>query len=139
MPKATRPKIRFQSRELCGSCLSCVTACALHSVDTISPDSARIRIEFDPFTGDHTARFCRHCDKPICAETCHRGAIIKDQKTEIVSIERALCDGCGQCVDACPFGALFWDPSAEQVIKCDLCGGDPRCVDACKFGVLTYE
>lgn len=139
MPKATRPRIRFQSTELCSSCLSCVTACALHSADSISPDSARIRIELDPFTGNNIARFCRQCDKPSCADVCPNDAITKDDVTEIVSIDLTLCDRCGRCVDVCPFGAMFYNPVTEQVFKCDLCAGDPRCVDACKFGVLTCE
>ena len=134
-----RSRIRFQSTALCSSCLSCVTACALHSADSISPDSARIRIELDPFTGNNIARFCRQCDKPNCVDACPKDAITKDQRTAIVIIHPEQCDGCGECVGACPFGALFWNPTTAKVIKCDLCAGDPRCVDACKFGVLTYE
>jgi Fe-S-cluster-containing dehydrogenase component len=139
MQRSDRPRIRFQSKALCSSCLSCATVCALRSADSVTPDSARIRIEFDPFAGTHTARVCRHCDQPLCLDACDKGAIFKDPETEIVTIDQELCNGCKLCVDACPFGALFWSSSSQQVIKCDLCGGEPRCVDACNFGVLTYE
>jgi Fe-S-cluster-containing dehydrogenase component len=72
-------------------------------------------------------------------EACPQGAISKDAESELVTIDYELCNGCRECMDACPFKANFWDESAGKVIKCDTCLGDPRCVDACKFEVLVYE
>jgi Fe-S-cluster-containing hydrogenase component 2 len=72
-------------------------------------------------------------------ESCPTGAIVKDDLTGVVSVLYELCDSCGVCVEACPFGAMFWDSALDQPFKCDLCGGDPACVKACNFEALVYE
>jgi carbon-monoxide dehydrogenase iron sulfur subunit len=134
-----QPKLRFQERNLCAGCLSCQTTCSLLSVGLVSPESPRIRIELDPFSGDNDARFCHQCDTPRCMESCPTGAIAKDDATGVVSVIAEICDACGVCVEACPFGAMFWDSASDRPFKCDLCGGDPACAKACNFEVLLYE
>ena len=49
------------------------------------------------------------------------------------------CTGCGLCVEACPFGAVFYSPDKSLVLKCDLCGGMPQCVRFCRTGALLYS
>jgi carbon-monoxide dehydrogenase iron sulfur subunit len=139
MSEDRRPRLRFQERNLCAGCLSCQTTCSLRSVGLVGPESPRIRIEVGPFSGDNTARYCRQCEHPKCMESCTAGAIVRDDQTGIVSILSEICDACGVCVEACPFGAMFWDSASDRPFKCDLCGGDPACVKACNFEVLVYE
>jgi Fe-S-cluster-containing dehydrogenase component len=50
-----------------------------------------------------------------------------------------LCDGCQDCIAACPFNALFVNPLNGHVIKCELCLGDPQCVQACPTGALVIR
>ncbi len=72
-------------------------------------------------------------------ESCPTGAIVRDEESGLVSVSIEVCDACAACVDACSFGAMFWDSVTNRPFKCDLCGGDPACVDACTFQVLVYE
>lgn len=124
-------------RDLCAGCLSCVAACSLYRSGRHSPGSARLRLELDPFGGDAVCVVCRQCAAPACVAACPLGALRKDEATGITLLDERRCDGCRRCLEACVFGALFWDTS-QGVIKCDTCGGSPACVEACKFGALIY-
>ena len=75
---------------------------------------------------------CRHCKNPPCLSACPVvGAMVEDEKTGVVVIDELKCIGCLNCVEACPFGAIFVGPNRE-ILKCDLCGGDPECVKYCQ-------
>jgi tetrathionate reductase subunit B len=39
----------------------------------------------------------------------------------IVRVDRDVCIGCGFCVDACPYEARFISPATKKVEKCDFC------------------
>ncbi|MDY6985932.1 MAG: 4Fe-4S binding protein [Candidatus Thermoplasmatota archaeon] len=70
-----------------------------------------------------------------CVDSCPMGAI--EENNGFVGIDEELCDGCGACVDVCPFNAIrLFDGKAK---KCDLCGGEPACVSLCSQGALTFE
>jgi Fe-S-cluster-containing dehydrogenase component len=87
---------------------------------------------------------CQHCASPACAAACPQAAI-KTRPDGIVLIDAALCDGCGACLEACPYGAVYLNASAGIAQKCTLCahlldaGWDrPRCVAACPVDALSY-
>ena len=88
---------------------------------------------------------CMHCAHPACMEACPKGAISKDADTGIVSIDQALCIGCGRCAKACPWDAPVVVPGIDGTRvshKCDLCadllaqGEEPACVAACLMRCL---
>jgi len=80
---------------------------------------------------------CEHCDDPPCLPVCPSEAIIR-RPDGIVLIDREQCTGCEQCIEACPFGAIVYDPDHEIASKCDLCldrlehNLDPNCVTYCQ-------
>ncbi|RME37122.1 MAG: hypothetical protein D6793_04690, partial [Thermoflexia bacterium] len=39
-----------------------------------------------------------------------------------VRLRAELCIGCGNCVQACPFGAVFWDNAQNKPQICVYCG-----------------
>ena len=85
---------------------------------------------------------CFHCGQPPCVDVCPTGAIQKRKKDGIVFIDRDLCIGCKNCIDACPWGIPQYDLETGTVIKCDLCmerldqGLLPACVTKCTTHAL---
>jgi ferredoxin len=73
-------------------------------------------------------------------------AIVK-RDDGLVYIDPAKCDGCQLCIDACPYGAIFFNQGQKLAQKCTGCAHlldrgwpitEPRCVDACVTGALTF-
>ena len=54
-------------------------------------------------------------------------------------VDPDTCTGCGECVEACPWGAIVLHPDSGLAFKCDLCGGNPKCIDACNYGVISLS
>jgi len=129
----------FFDPEQCSGCLSCVTYCSLHNEGLVAPTSARLRVELDLFGGWNAAHFCRQCKKAPCAAQCPESAIRFEAAGGYWHIDYDLCTGCKQCIDVCPFGAIFWDPCGEKVIKCETCEGAPLCAEVCPVGALTWR
>jgi len=48
---------------------------------------------------------CKHCTHAGCLEACPTGAIIRNE-FDNVYIQPDICNGCGYCVPACPFGVV---------------------------------
>jgi anaerobic carbon-monoxide dehydrogenase iron sulfur subunit len=70
---------------------------------------------------------------------CPPGALTEDLATGLVNLNDELCNGCGECVTACPFDAIWMDEHRGVAIKCDLCGGEPVCVRYCAPGALMFK
>jgi Fe-S-cluster-containing dehydrogenase component len=55
---------------------------------------------------------CNHCDNPPCLTAAHDGAVVKrDDGIVIIVPEKAR--GQKQIVDACPYGAVFWNEQKQ--------------------------
>ena len=132
--------VRIKTREdLCSGCLSCVAACSLSHEGYASPSSARLQVNIELF-GRNQINFCRQCRNAPCAKACPEKAISHASEDAAWLIDYQKCTNCKECISACPFDAMLWDPVQERVIKCDLCGGEmPTCVDACPTGALSLE
>lgn len=87
---------------------------------------------------------CQHCDEAPCIPACMAHAIHK-RDDGIVIIEPERCRGQRNCIDACPYGVIYfnWDLNIAQ--KCTMCAHlldkgwkEPRCVDACPTGALKF-
>ena len=87
---------------------------------------------------------CQHCDEAPCIPTCTANAIYK-REDGIVIIDPEKCCGHRNCIDACPYGVIYfnWDLNIAQ--KCTMCAHlldagwkEPRCVDACPTGALKF-
>ena len=86
---------------------------------------------------------CNHCESPACLAACAKGAIYKDADGCVI-IDAAMCDGCGACVEICPYKAPVMDEVAKVAKKCDACasirmhGEKPTCVTACPMRCLDF-
>ena len=87
---------------------------------------------------------CKHCGEAGCLEVCPTGAIYRTE-TGAVNINTSVCNGCQNCVSACPFGVVSFDEGAGVANKCTLCsdrtevlGREPACVAACPTDALVW-
>ncbi|MBU2490976.1 MAG: respiratory nitrate reductase subunit beta [Bacteroidetes bacterium] len=82
-------------------------------------------------------RMCNHCTDPACLTACPSVAIYKRKEDGIVVVNQDLCSGQLECVKACPYGAIFFNPTTKVAEKCIGCfpmlekGKAPICVGSC--------
>src|SRR5881628_1915203 len=90
---------------------------------------------------------CKHCVNAPCLEVCPTGAIIRTE-FDTVYIQEPACNGCRDCVSACPFGVIHMSTRTGVAQKCTFCydrlqqGLPPACAQACptqsiRFGPLS--
>ena len=87
---------------------------------------------------------CKHCVNAPCLEACPTGAIIRTE-FDTVYVQQDICNGCGYCVVACPFGVIARDDLGDrQAHKCTLCydrlkdGMQPACAQACPTQSIQF-
>ena len=132
----------------CVGCRGCELACAYHREKENNPRFSRVHIVKNvlhwlegkadrPFE----VKVCRQCPgiSPCMVACPVEGAITRDPKTGAVIINDELCIRCKKCVEACPFEAVWYEETADKILKCDLCGGEPKCMKWCPIGCLELE
>src|SRR5919206_1993303 len=55
---------------------------------------------------------------------------------EIVEIDEARCDGCGECIPSCAEGALYVEGGKVKLWADALCDGLGACLGECPRGAL---
>jgi formate dehydrogenase iron-sulfur subunit len=79
---------------------------------------------------------CKHCTTAACLDVCPTGALFKTEFATVV-VQPDVCNGCGYCVPACPYGVVDRRPEDGRVWKCTMCydrlkvGEEPACAKAC--------
>ena len=95
------------------------------------------------FRWDFSSDVCKHCENAGCLEACPTGSIVR---TEFggVYIQPDICNGCGYCVVACPFGVVDRRPDDGRAFKCTFCydrqkvGLQPACATACPTQSIQF-
>jgi len=86
---------------------------------------------------------CKHCHNAPCQEVCPTGSIIRTE-FDTVYVQQDVCNGCGYCVAACPFGVIERNPYDGGAHKCTLCydrlkdGGQPACAKVCPTQSILF-
>jgi formate dehydrogenase iron-sulfur subunit len=86
---------------------------------------------------------CKHCVRAGCLEACPTGAIIRTEHDTVV-IQQDVCNGCGYCLPACPFGVPDLNATDHKAHKCTLCydrtkdGLEPACAKSCPTDSIQY-
>lgn len=130
-------EILYAVPDLCTGCNRCVYVCSAIKEGKFYPSKSRIHINNFSFNGYSVPSVCFQCPKPECLKACPEEAIYKDEN-EVVLVDRQKCDGCGDCVTACPYGMIEQDDKG-LAYKCDYCGGAPACVKECSPAAIVYQ
>jgi formate dehydrogenase iron-sulfur subunit len=86
---------------------------------------------------------CKHCERAGCLEACPTGAILRTEHGSIY-IQPDVCNGCGYCVPACPFGVVARRDDDGRAWKCTLCYDrlqgrlEPACAKACPTDSIEF-
>lgn len=139
----------------CNGCYNCQIACKDEHVGNTwlpyakpQPDTGQFWMKMDESTHGQIPKLqvnyephgCMHCENPVCGSpgdaiyTRNDGLVILDPEK---AADKAY-------VDACPYGAIYWNDELGIAQKCTGCahlvdeGHSPHCVDLCPTGALRF-
>ncbi len=160
----------FTDTTLCIGCKACEVACKEwnnlpadslgltgHSYDNTSALSAdtwrHVRFVEHSVRDDSSKPFqsgwlmmsdvCKHCHNAPCVEACPTGALFRTEFDTVV-VQQDICNGCGYCVPACPFGVVDISTLDGKAHKCTLCydrlkgGLEPACAKSCPTDSIQF-
>jgi formate dehydrogenase iron-sulfur subunit len=89
---------------------------------------------------------CKHCESAPCEHSCPTGAIVYNNFGDVY-VQNDICNGCGYCIVACPFGVLGRADNPQDdghAHKCTLCmdrqeaGLTPACAKSCPTSSIQF-
>ena len=86
---------------------------------------------------------CKHCTSAACLDVCPTGALFRTEFGTVV-VQEDICNGCGYCIPACPFGVIDRRQDDGRAWKCTLCydrlrdGFEPACAQACPTDSIQF-
>jgi len=124
----------------CIGCHACTVACKAEHEVPVGVNRTWVKY-IEKGTFPDTRRLfsvmrCNHCADAPCVEICPVTALFT-RKDGIVDFDSRRCIGCKSCTQACPYDALYMEPSEHTAAKCNYCshrvdiGLEPACVNVC--------
>ncbi|MGW4681237.1 4Fe-4S dicluster domain-containing protein [Micromonospora taraxaci] len=86
---------------------------------------------------------CKHCTHAACLDVCPTGSLFRTEFGTVV-VQEDICNGCGYCISACPYGVIDQRKGDGRAWKCTLCydrlgaGMTPACAQACPTESIQY-
>ncbi|CAM5652578.1 4Fe-4S dicluster domain-containing protein [Streptomyces atroolivaceus] len=86
---------------------------------------------------------CKHCTHAACLDVCPTGSLFRTEFGTVV-VQEDICNGCGVCVPACPYGVIEQRPTDGRAFKCTMCydrlgaGQEPACAKACPTESIQF-
>jgi formate dehydrogenase iron-sulfur subunit len=86
---------------------------------------------------------CKHCTHAACLDVCPTGALFRTEFGTVV-VQEDICNGCGYCIPACPYGVIDQREGDGRAWKCTLCydrlsdGMEPACAKACPTNSIQF-
>jgi formate dehydrogenase iron-sulfur subunit len=118
-------------------------------------------LDAEPLRWLMSSDVCKHCTHAGCLDVCPTGSLFRTDFGTVV-VQQDICNGCGYCVPACPFGVLdkrhlprkpedaplalplLGKKEDGRVWKCTLCydrlkgGHEPACAKACPTDSIQF-
>ncbi|MCJ7772686.1 MAG: 4Fe-4S dicluster domain-containing protein [Desulfobacterales bacterium] len=139
-------------QERCIGCEACTVACKIENnstknwIQVKTNNSAQQDTPLGKFPDlemNFLPLLCNHCDNPPCVGICPTDALVKREDGPVI-LDEEKCDGCESCMDACPYGMIFFNHEKDKVEKCNLCihrldrGLEPFCVICCEGQAMYF-
>ncbi|HEY0475746.1 MAG TPA: 4Fe-4S dicluster domain-containing protein, partial [Kribbella sp.] len=86
---------------------------------------------------------CKHCTHAACLDVCPTGALFRSEFGTVV-VQADVCNGCGYCIPACPYGVIAQRKGDGRAFKCTMCydrlkvGEEPACAKACPTDSIQF-
>jgi formate dehydrogenase iron-sulfur subunit len=86
---------------------------------------------------------CKHCTHAACLDVCPTGSLFRTEFGTVV-VQEDICNGCGYCIPACPYGVIDQRQGDGRAWKCTLCydrlgvGMPPACAKACPTESIQF-
>jgi formate dehydrogenase iron-sulfur subunit len=103
--------------------------------------------EAQPGSGDirwlMSSDVCKHCTNAACLDVCPTGSLFRTEFGTVV-VQPDICNGCGYCVPACPYGVIEQRKGDGRAFKCTMCydrlgaGQEPACAKACPTDSIQF-
>jgi formate dehydrogenase iron-sulfur subunit len=154
----------FTDTSVCIGCKACEVACkewnhvpedgldftgwSYDNTKSLGADTWR-HVAFVEQSDDESMRWlmasdvCKHCSSAACLEVCPTGALFRTEFDTVV-VQSDICNGCGYCVAACPFGVIQRREGDGRAWKCTLCydrlkeDETPACAKACPTESIQF-
>jgi tetrathionate reductase subunit B len=153
-------KVFVVNSNICNGCYNCQIACKdEHCGNDWSPyakpqpDTGQFWLKQNEYVRGNVPQvkmtyipvMCQHCENAPCMAACPVRDGIYRREDGMIVINPKTCTGCMSCVDACPYGAIYYNKDLNLAQKCTGCAHlldkgwtEPRCVDACPTGALQF-
>lgn len=106
--------------------------------ETVRGTVPKVRVSYQPV-------LCAHCANAPCMAACAAKEAIYRREDGLVIIDPDKCTGCRNCLEACPYQAIYFNENLNIAQKCTGCAHlldhgwtVPRCVDACPTECIKF-
>jgi Fe-S-cluster-containing dehydrogenase component/formate-dependent nitrite reductase membrane component NrfD len=124
----------------CIGCHACTTACKSENEVPLSVTRTYVKYvdvgQFPETRRAYQVTRCNQCADAPCVAACPTAAMYR-RDDGIVDFDKSACIGCKACIAACPYDAIFINPTDHSAEKCNFCahrldvGLEPACVTVC--------
>ena len=139
----TRIRMRYAfaiDHRTCIGCHACTVACKTEHEVPLGSYRTWVKYvergEFPNVRRYFNVLRCNHCSDAPCVTICPTVALFT-RADGVVDFNKDRCIGCKSCMQACPYDALYIDPTTNTAAKCNFCahrleiGLEPACVIVC--------